>query len=361
MKELNNIIKYFFFTILSFLFLVVNQVVGQINESPINVNKERDLRIMFYNCENLFDTFDDSVKRDNEFLPKGDKNWSYYRYRTKLNHIYKVIIAIGGWNPPDIVGLCEVENQLVVDELNSYTPLSRVGYKVIHYESPDKRGIDVAMLYQPKSFTVLNSYPIPIHFPGQPEHKTRDILYVKGKVKNNDTLHVFINHWPSKWSGALESEPSRMYVASVLRKHVDSIFKTDSLSEIIMMGDLNDEPEDKSLTVSLGALESYDNVKPNEVYNISYYLKHTKKQGSHKYQSEWGILDQIIVSGSLLNPESGIYTTLDAANVFNGAFLLEKDKTYLGNKPFRTYSGFTYNDGFSDHLPVFIDLYFNKN
>lgn len=317
-----------------------------------------DVRLMFYNCENLFDTDDDPLKRDEEFLPDGDRNWSKYRYWKKLSNIYKVIIAVGGWDAPEIVGLCEIENLKVLRDLVNNTPLSRIGYEIVHYESPDKRGIDVALFYRPDKVELLYSKAIPINFPNEPNHKTRDILQVKILTKNEDTLHVFINHWPSKWGGQLETEPSRIFVASILRESVDSIFSMNKNANIVITGDFNDEPEDKSLKHHLNAKLVYDKYEPGELYNLSYYLEHEKQLGSHKYRSEWGILDQMIISGSLLNKNSKLKTTIDNTSIFNAEFLLEKDESYLGKKPFRTYTGFKFNDGFSDHLPVYIDLFF---
>lgn len=261
--------------------------------------------------------------------------------------------------PPEIVGLCEVENRKVLDDLVSKTPLSRVGYEIVHYESPDRRGIDVALLFRPDKLELISSKPIPIHFRGEPNRKTRDILYVKGLTQHDDTLHVFINHWPSRWGGQLETEPLRMFVASVLRHQVDSIFAVDSTANLIITGDLNDEPEDKSVSETLNAEKSFSNITKEQIYNLSFYLKDEKQMGSHKHQGEWGMLDQIIVSGALLDKQSSFYTGLDHTHVFNEGFLLEDDRTYLGKKPFRTYIGFSFNDGFSDHLPVYIDLFFN--
>lgn len=338
------------------LFLISNFGNCQLSNSVELVRG--DLRLMFYNCENLFDTDDDPQTKDEEFLPDGDKNWSQYRYRKKLSNVYKVIVAIGGWNPPDIIGFCEVENRKVLDDLVYNTPLSRIKYEIVHYESPDRRGIDVALFYRPDKVELLSSQPIPINFPDNPNYKTRDILYAKTKLKNGDTLHVFINHWPSRWGGQLESEPSRIFVARVLREKVDSILVTSKNANIVITGDFNDEPEDKSLKDHLKASLILEDYKSTNLYNLSYYLKHEKQVGSYKYKNEWGIFDQIIVSGAMLNKSSKLKTSVEQVTVFNAGFLLEKDESYLGYKPFRTYIGFSYNDGFSDHLPVYIDLFF---
>lgn len=356
-KLLNSIIKKIS-TLTFILFFTANCGNGQTYSSGELLRG--DLRLMFYNCENLFDTDDDPLKRDNEFLPDGDRNWSKYRYWKKLSNIYKVIIAVGGWNPPDIIGFCEVENRKVLNDLVYNTPLSRINYEIVHYESPDKRGIDVALLYRPDKVELLSSQPIQINFPNNPNYKTRDILYVKTKLKNGDTLHVFVNHWPSRWRGQLESEPSRIFAATVLREKVDSILNASKNANIVITGDFNDEPEDKSLKDHLNAKLVYEKYESSELYNLSYYLEHEKQLGSYKYRSEWSIIDQIIVSGAMLNESSKLKTSLQHVAVFNAGFLLEKDESYLGIKPFRTYIGFSFNNGFSDHLPVYLDINFKN-
>ncbi len=314
------------------------------------------LRIMFYNVENLFDVFDDSLKNDNEFLPYGDKHWTKNKYYNKLNNIAKVITAVGTWEPPEIIGLCEVENRYVIDGITKFSVLSKYKYRVIHEESPDKRGIDVCFLYRQEKFTPVYYKAIHINFPNN-ARKTRDILYVKGFTNKSDTLHIFINHWPSRWGGQLNSEPKRVFVANVLKNTIDSIFKTNRNANIIITGDFNDEPENKSLSETLKAYKEFNNIKANRLYNLSYILQKEKGLGSHKYQGNWGMLDQFIVSGNLLNKQNDIYTATNNVHVFNAAFLLEKDEANTGFMPFRTYIGFKYNGGFSDHLPVYLDLF----
>lgn len=315
---------------------------------------------MFYNVENLFDTLDDSLKNDEDFLPEGNHFWNNHKYFTKLNQIYKVIIAIGEWNPPAIIGLCEIENRKVLNDLVNNTPLVKYEYKIIHKESPDRRGIDVGFLYREDLFKPISNEFLSINFPDNPESKTRDILYVKGVANKLDTLHIFINHWPSRWGGQLESEDRRLFVASVLRSKIDSIFNQNANSNIIITGDFNDYPDNKSILEILSANQNFENIKPNTLYNLSANLFKTKNIGSHKYQGEWGVLDQFIVSGNLLNSENKMYTSLDDVTIFNKKFLLESDDSYYGFKPNRTYIGYKYNGGYSDHLPTYLILNFNK-
>jgi predicted extracellular nuclease len=321
--------------------------------SSLQINAQERSRFMFYNVENLFDTFDDSLKNDEEFTPNGDKFWSKRKYNEKLNHIYKVITAVGEWNSPDLIGLCEVENRLVLEELLNFTPLNKLQYDIIHFESPDRRGIDVALLYNKKKFSIIKEIPIPVVIDGRP---TRDILYAKMQSKSEDTIHIFINHWPSRWGGQINSEPRRIAAATKLKVVVDSIFETDIKPNILIAGDLNDYPTDKSIREYLKARSEFENIEDKEIYNISYYLQEEKGQWSHKYKEEQGILDQILVSGNLLNSKK-FYINLDNAAVFKAPFLLEKDESTFGDKTYRTYIGFKYNGGFSDHLPVYIDLF----
>ncbi len=321
----------------------------------IAVEAPRMVRVMFYNCENYFDTQNDSITADEEFLPDGERKWTPSRFYTKANQIAKVITAVGGWQPPELVGLCEIENRGVLDYLTLKSILYPQEYKIIHKESPDARGIDVALLYQPQKFNPLVIQFIPIHYPYS-NHKTRDILYTKGHLPNNDTLHLFINHWPSRYGGMLESEENRIFVASILKKTIDSIFQTNTLAKIVLVGDFNDEPNNNSILKTLQANPSFDSLVTPQLVNLSYALQFEKQLGSHKFQGHWGILDQIIVSGGLLQKGTQTYTTTDKATIYNAAFLLEPDQTYLGLKPYRTYDGFKYQGGFSDHLPVFIDL-----
>ncbi len=320
------------------------------------IEKPRSARVMFYNCENLFDYLDDTLKNDEEFLPHGERFWTRNKYYEKLNHISKVITAIGGWTPPEIVGLCEIENQKVVNDLIRNSPLYRFEYKAIHKESPDKRGIDVALLYQPRKFQPLKVKFVPVIFPDDSTKKTRDILYAKGILNSADTLHIFVNHWPSRWGGELESESYRLFVASVLKHQTDSVLKDNPKANIIIGGDFNDEPHSKSITSVLCAQKPSNQVSDTVIYNLSHP---NQNRGTHKFQGTWAILDQILVSGNLLNTKNPIFTSAENYNIFIADFLLTEDQNYLGYKPFRTYNGYAYQDGFSDHLPVFVDL--NKN
>lgn len=319
-------------------------------EQGIEKVKPKNFRVMFYNVENFFDPFDDTLTNDNEFLPKGIRNWNYSRFVKKRNNIYKTIMAVGGWEPPAIIGLCEIENRFVLKQLIYETPFAQFDYRIVQEESPDKRGIDVALLFNPKVLRVIYHKAIAINFKNEPESKTRDILYVKGLVNNNDTLHIFVNHWPSKYGGELSSEPRRVFVAQQLAMQIDSLFELNKEASIIVMGDFNDSPSTHSVKDILNSGKNKDN---NRLINIMPINNHDL--GSYKFNGEWEIIDQIMVSNALLLQDKGIFVP-EEAHIFSADFLLEEDAKFLGKMPFRTYKGMKYSGGFSDHLPVFVDL-----
>jgi len=320
-------------------------------------SKRSDFKVVFYNFENLFDIEDDTAKWDEQFLPEGDKHWTYWKYQTKLKNLAKVITAAGGWQDAAIVGACEIENAFVLEELTTNSPLKKLNYKFIHKESPDKRGIDVALLYQEEQFEPIFYDHIQIDFPDNPRSKTRDILYVKGIAKGQDTLHVFVNHWPSRWGGQMKTEAKRIYVAQQLRKQVDSLFANVENPNIIIMGDFNDAPTDLSVLKYLKANPPEKKIKEKELYNLLYPLTETL-EGTHPFHGHWAVLDHLIVSSALLNKKNKIYTTTKSAYPFKADFLLEEDTKYAGQRTNRSYIGFKYHGGYSDHLPVVLDLFF---
>jgi predicted extracellular nuclease len=316
----------------------------------------RYLRFVFYNVENYFDAHDDSLTNDEEFTPEGTRHWTYTKYKQKQKKIYQVLAAAGGWELPDIMGFCEIENRYVMEDLINSTPLKYYNYDLVHKESPDRRGIDVALIYRTGKLKLLNSDFIRVVFPFDTAAKTRDILYASLRTLNDDTLHFFINHWPSRMGGQAESDARRQVVAGILRLKVDSLFGLNPAANIVIAGDFNDEPDNNSIIQMLGAKTSYDNPQFSELYNLSWYLKTVLGKGSYKYQGSWGLIDQIIVSGALLKSDRSIYTQAEKAGIFEADFLSETDEQYIGVKPFRTFAGFRFHGGFSDHYPVFLDF-----
>jgi predicted extracellular nuclease len=315
-----------------------------------------DVRVMTYNTENLFDTDDNPQTADNDFTPNGRLRWTPEKYRRKLLNIYKVIAGVGGWQPPEIIGLVEIENRKVLNDLLTTTPLAKFNYGIVHYESPDPRGIDVALLFRSEKFKILYQEPIYINFIGHPERKTRNILFVKLLYKNIDTLCIFVNHWPSRLGGEIETEDLRFETASLLRQKVDLIFQSNPAAKIVIIGDFNDEPTDPSLTNHLKAQPVSSQLFTNKLYNLSYDLLKTSKIGTHYFSGHWSILDQVIVSGGLLNASKGLYAKSTDIHIFAVDFITQSDNKNLGIKPLPTYSGPKYMGGYSDHLPVYLDL-----
>ncbi|MFO8087990.1 MAG: endonuclease [Bacteroidales bacterium] len=314
---------------------------------------EDGLRLMFYNVENLFDTQDDTLKRDEEFLPDGARNWNSYRYWEKINHLASVIVSIGGWEPPAVVGLCEVENLNALKALFYGSGLKKYQYEIVHYESPDVRGIDNALAYQKKKLTLLHSEAIPVFLGNKYKRPTRDILYVKMKTLTNDTLHIFVNHWSSRWGGEEATRPKRIQAAQALRSVIDSLEAIPHEQNIVIMGDFNDTPENESIYKTLMARDSAANTY---LVNLMRPWLSANK-GTHFYKeatgAQWSILDQIIVSRPLLNP--GGLKTSSRAHIFDADFLMTEDDGV--RKPHRSFLGFKYIGGYSDHLPIYIDVF----
>lgn len=310
-------------------------------------------RIVFYNVENLFDYFDDSTKMDEEFLPRGGRYWTKTRYQAKQNSLAKTIMATGGWEPPALIGLCEIENRYVLNSLTSFTSLKAAGYEIIHQDSPDNRGIDVAALYRPDKFELINYEYLEVKFPFDTASNTRDILHVIGKLPNQDTLHFFVNHWPSKYGGEFETEPKRMFVAKFLRAKVDSVLSINSTASIILTGDFNDEPDEASILDGLAPKIELSDLKSTDLFNLMYPIRFNI--GTHSFQNTWSILDQFIVSGSLMDPSVRTHIYQGTAQVFDMPFLIMEGATGA-TRPFRTYQGPKYIGGYSDHLPILLDL-----
>ena len=336
--------------LLQLILIITIQLVAQKQE-------KQNFKIMCYNADNFFDCVHDSLSNDNEFLPSGIRAWNYSKYQKKQSNIAKVITAIGGWDAPALVGLCEVESDKCLYDLTHYSGLKNFRYNYIHHDSPDPRGIDVALLYQPIQFKPIHNEAIRIHFPMAPENKTRDVLFVSGIIPTGDTLHVFVCHFPSRLGGEMESQDKRKFVASVIRSKVDSIYTVNGHPRIVIMGDFNDFPTSSSIAEDLKANPITGSVLATRLYNLMYNLQ-LEGKGSNKFKGEWGTLDQIIISGELLNPSGSFFTSQDHAHIFDASFLLENDKAYLGKQPFRTYAGLKYQDGYSDHLPVYANFWY---
>lgn len=309
--------------------------------------------VVWYNVENLFDTQNDSLKRDDEFTPEGPRAWNNYKYRKKLLHLSKTLIALGKWSAPDIIGMCEVENKEVLKDLIYFTPLKYHSYAIVHYESPDMRGIDVALLYRKDRLALLHSAKLPVQFNDSTSRPTRDILYVSLRLSTTDTLHLFLNHWPSMWGGELTTRPKRMQAARILRRHIDSLLSLNPQVALLSLGDYNCTPKSPEITEGLQAV-ALSSSHPVDSLIYSLQPQFPKEiTGTHKFHNVWSHLDQIQASGSLLNGKKGIKCEKNY-QVAAPDFMLIKDPDYGGVKPFRTYHGFTYQGGFADHLPLLL-------
>lgn len=326
------------------------QTTGSNSEFSPEPRGDKGIRIMFYNVENLFDTFDDPAINDDEFTAKGDKNWNYYRYKDKLNKIAKIIIAVGGWEAPALVGLCEIENFQVLMDLTAKTPLKKYGYQIVHQNSDDRRGIDVAILYRPEKLVKKHHKSMKI---GDDTFVTRDILYASFSTQQKDTLHFFVNHWPSRYGGKEFSAKKRVKVASVLKSKTDSLFRNNENPKIVIMGDFNDEPSDPSLASTLHAIPVTSPIEPEQLYNLT-FQDYRSGKGTLVYKEldhTWFLFDQMIVSGAIVEGQ-GMLTKGKKNTIFKPDWLLKN------GRPNRTYQGPIYRGGFSDHLPIFLDLYY---
>lgn len=316
-------------------------------------NKSSNLHtIAFYNLENLFDTEDDPDTLDDDFTPDGFKKWSKKRYKKKLYKLAKVIAGLGlesTHKDPVLIGVAELENAKVLNDLISAEPLRKTDYDFVHYDSPDERGIDTALIYHKKYFEVYNSEPITllVHNPDGSRDRTRDILYVHGKL-NGEWVHIFVNHWPSRRDGEVETGYKRIKAAHTIRDYMLGIEAKWPDPSYIIMGDFNDDPHSESIQTLM---------RDKQLYNPMEKL-HTPDKGSANYRRTWSLFDQIMVSYNFLNYEKGTHS-FTHANIFDEHFLTEYKGKYAGT-PFRTYSGRKYLGGYSDHFPVYIQLKYAK-
>lgn len=307
-----------------------------------------EYKILFWNLENFFDPYDDPATSDDEFTREGDRRWNWKRFIKKRNDIAKVIIAMGDESGagekgyPVLVALAEVENRFVLDQLTRCSPLAMLGYSVIHRNSPDERGIDVALLYRKHYFTPLEIKFYAVEIQGE-NKKTRLILYTKGVLEELDTVHLFVNHWPSKFGGEKKSLPYRQCAAKTLLMICDSIFNKNERANIIITGDFNDTPG----SPLFAGFKRFVNLAASFA---------VRGEGSIKYKGVWEMIDMFFVSDNLMNREEPIACGDEPMEIVRLPFLLENDPVYLGDRPRRCYTGPRYNSGVSDHLPVMIRI-----
>jgi hypothetical protein len=324
----------------------------------VQAQKQYKIRaIAFYNVENLFDTENDSLTFDDDRTPEGKDSWTQERYKQKVANISKVISHIGlkvSKTSPDIIGLCEIENKKVLEDLVSHPKLQKMNYGIVHFDSPDERGIDVALIYKKSVFlpTSFQSRRLLLQNVDGERDYTRDQLVVGGLL-DDEQIYCIVNHWPSRSGGATRSKPNRLAAAKLNKRIIDSIVKMDNSAKIISMGDLNDDPIDDSLKKILKTKGKQKNLEENDLFNPMEKL-FKKGIGSLAYRDKWNLFDQIYFTPNLLEKEGGSYRFWKA-NVFTAPYLFSKNGKYRGY-PFRTYAGGNYTGGYSDHFPVYMHL-----
>ena len=299
--------------------------------------------VAFYNLENFFDTVDEPAKEDNDFLPGSSKDWSEQRYLEKLENITRSIFSIDPDIRPAIIGVAEIENKTVLTDLIYQSAFHRA-YDFIHYESQDRRGIDVALIYDRNIFTVQAHEKIKVALEADENFTTRDILYVKGAIEGDDVVHIFVNHWPSRREGTRRTMPRRIAAAKSLSLKTHWILRNDPMAKIIIMGDFNDLPVSRSITRYL----------KKDFYNLA-FIPYSKKMGTTFAKGRWLMFDQIMISRGMMEAQ-GYRIRSPRLTVHFDKKLLFYDKKRAIYRPNRSYSGKKYHGGFSDHLPVYVNL-----
>lgn len=307
------------------------------------------ISVAFYNCENFFDTEDNPLKDDDEFTPEGKYKYTERIYRQKLHNIARVVKDMGDPKGLAMIGLAEVENSKVLKDLVNEPQIAASKYKYVWYDGPDPRGINVALIYDPVMFRLINSKPVSINIAGTGgKVVTRDALLATG-VLGGDTVTVLVNHWPSRRGGDVASAPKRNIAAGVNKNVAEGLWKKNSNAKVIVMGDLNDNPDDESVTKSLGAVADKKRVAKRGFYN-PYAAIYSNGGGTEVYKKKWNLFDQIIVSGSLVQCKNLCY---DRAEVFKPYYIIDKYKGKEG-EPYRSFKGTYWINGYSDHFPVIV-------
>ena len=312
--------------------------------------------IAFYNVENLFDTVDDTLTFDDDRTALGKDNWTKERYDVKIANISRVLAEIGtqeSKKPPLVIGLCEIENKKVLEDLIAHPNLAQFNYKIVHYDSPDERGIDVALLYRSQSFVVTNSQARKLMIYDEDKRDfTRDQLVVSGIALGQET-HFIVNHWPSRSGGEAKSSYKREKAAMLNKRIIDSIYQEDPKARIIGMGDFNDDPTNKSFKKFLQTKAEIKDLKEGDLYNpMENMLK--RGRGTLAYRDSWNLFDQFYLSESLLNRTSEGFQYYKAG-IFNAPYLITQGGQHRGY-PMRTYGSSGYQPGYSDHFPVYLYL-----
>ena len=314
--------------------------------------------VAFYNLENLFDTINQPNVNDEEFTPTGSMKWTGMKYKNKLKNLAYAISQLATDGPfpfpngPAFIGISEIENRGVIEDLIHTGKLATRKYGIVHYDSPDRRGVDVGLIYDSLQYKVESSKSYRLVFPEDTAMRTRDQLLVSG-ILAGERVHVIVNHWPSRLGGEKRSRPKREAAAALTKHIADSIITSDPNSKVIIMGDLNDDPMNTSCKVILGAVKKQQDVKPGGYFNTMWQLL-DKGIGSLAYQGQWNLFDQIIISANLVGNDRSSLKYVKS-EVFNRNFLKQEEGKYKGY-PKRTHAGGVYLNGYSDHFPTIIYL-----
>jgi hypothetical protein len=337
--------------------LALSLLVFILNPLHSQVQKDYEIEtIAFYNVENLFDTVDDTLTFDDDRTALGKDRWTEERYWRKIENIARVLAEIGNdetGNSPLIIGLCEIENRSVLEDLINHPFLQKGHYGIVHYDSPDERGIDVALLYRKSGFILLNSQPRKLLiYDTDKRDYTRDQLVVSGLLRGEE-IHFIVNHWPSRSGGEAKSSHKREKAALLNKRIIDSIYKLDPAAKIIGMGDFNDDPTNKSFKKFLNTKAEVDELKQGELYNpMEAMLK--KGKGTLAYRDSWNLFDQFYVSQPLVSRNFEGFQFY-RAGIFNPPYIISQSGQYRGY-PMRTYGSAGYEPGYSDHFPVYLYL-----
>ena len=322
---------------------------------------QKPYKVVFYNFENLFDTINDPDVLDEEFTPEGLKRWNSTKYNKKIANLERVLfdIAVEDKDFPAVIGVSEIENRNVMEDVIAQSKLAHADYRVVHYDSPDLRGVDVGFYYRPDVFKLEGSAPIPFHMPELPDFRTRDFVTMWGTI-DSEPFFFLVSHWPSRLGGKEASDPKRMAAARRVKEIVDSVQCANPATKVVVMGDLNDDATDDSIVEGLGAKGKPQEVQPGDMFNPFIALLKAG-YGTLAYRDSWNLFDNIVVSANLVDAPAGTLRLLAVGKFYGGIFrrpyMIQKSGQYKGY-PLRTFVGNDFQGGFSDHFPVY--LYIGK-
>ena len=320
---------------------------------------QKPYKVVFYNLENLFDTINDPNKNDEEYLPEGERKWTTYRYNQKLANMSLVLFDIAAEDRifPTVIGVSEIENRLVLEDLLATPKLAKTNYRIVHYDSPDRRGVDCAFFYRPDQFKLEGSEAHKISFPGRPNFYTRDLVAMWGKIEG-EPFYFIVSHWPSRLGGKERSQYSRDFVAEKCKHICDSVRTVNPATKVVIMGDFNDDATDASVTDVLGAKGNLKKLQPNDMYN-PFYAMLKAGYGTLAYRDAWNLFDNIVVSENLATASTGALKVQKKegakfyGNIFIAPYMIQKEGQYK-NYPLRSFVGSNFQNGYSDHFPVYI-------